>query len=116
MGIQVNIDALEDVMTKLMRVALTFGLMLALNPALAARAQVTLDMSKVTCDQFTGYKITNPQNIAIWLSGYHSGTRGNTIIDTQGLLAKARELQDYCLRNPQTPVMQAAETLLGARK
>ena len=92
------------------------GMLLALAIAPTARAQVTLDMAKVTCDQFTGYKITNPQNIAIWLSGYHSGMRGNTVIDTQALLAKARELQDYCLRNPQTPVMQAADTLLGARK
>ena len=103
-------------MTKLMRVAFAFGLMLALNAALPSRAQVTLDMSKVTCDQFTGYKITNPQNIAIWLSGYHSGMRGNTVIDTQDLMANARKLQDYCLLNPQTPVMQAVETLLGARK
>ena len=92
------------------------GMLLALAVAPPARAQVTLDMAKITCDQFTGYKITNPQNIAIWLSGYHSGMRGDTVIDTQALLAKARELQDYCLRNPQTPVMQAADTLLGARK
>jgi acid stress chaperone HdeB len=100
----------------MMKAALVTAGMLTLGTASATRAQVTLDMAKVTCDQFTGYKITNPQNIAIWLSGYHSGARGNTIIDTQALLAKARELQDYCLRNPQTPVMQAADTLLGARK
>src|SRR6516162_1136300 len=101
-------------MTKFMLFA--SGLIFALDTVPLARAQVTLDVSKITCDQFTGYKITNPQNIAIWLSGYHSGMRGNTVIDTQALIAKARELQDYCLRNPQTPVMQAADTLLGARK
>jgi acid stress chaperone HdeB len=80
----------------------------------AASAQVTLDVSKITCDQFTGYKITNPQNIAIWLSGYHSGKRGSTIIDTQELNADTRKLQDYCIRNPQVPVMQAVETVFGA--
>ena len=95
-------------------VLVTSGLIFALEMVPAARAQVTLDVSKITCDQFTGYKITNPQNIAIWLSGYHSGRRGNTILDTQKLAADTRMLQDYCLRNPQVPVMQAVETLLGA--
>src|SRR5258707_10769930 len=80
-----------------------------------ARAQVTLDLSKVTCDQYVGYKITNPQNIAIWLSGYYNGKRGNTIIDTQGLDANTRKLQDFCLRNPAAPVMQATETLFDVK-
>jgi len=44
--------------------------------AVAAKAQVMLDISKVTCDQFAGYKITDPQNIAVWLSGYYNGKRG----------------------------------------
>ncbi len=101
-------------MMKLVLVA--SGLIFALEMVPAARAQVTLDVSRITCDQFTGYKITNPQNIAIWLSGYHSGKRGNTILDTQKLAADTRMLQDYCLRNPQVPVMQAVETLLGAGK
>ena len=101
-------------MMKLVLVA--SGLIFVLEMVPAARAQVTIDVSKITCDQFTGYKITNPQNIAIWLSGYHSGKRGNTILDTQKLAADTRMLQDYCLRNPQVPVMQAVETLLGAGK
>jgi len=78
-----------------------------------AQAQVTLDVSKITCDQFTGYKITDPRNIAIWLSGYHSDKRGSTVIETKELEANAKKLQDYCIRNPQIPVMQAVETLLS---
>jgi acid stress chaperone HdeB len=101
-------------MMKLMLVAVASIFALAAAPP--ARAQVTVDVAKITCDQFTGYKITNPQNIAIWLSGYHSGKRGSTLIDTQGLAANAKKLQDYCIRNPQVPVMQAVETLLGAAR
>ena len=55
-------------MTKFLVIA--SGLILAFAAVPAARAQVTLDISKITCDQYTGYKITNTQNIAIWLSGY----------------------------------------------
>src|SRR5437764_15116041 len=81
-----------------------------------AHAQVTLDLSKVTCDQWAGYKITNPQNIAFWLSGYHNGERRNTVLDTQALSAQTQRLRDFCLTNPQLPVMQAIEKLLAADK
>jgi acid stress chaperone HdeB len=81
-----------------------------------AQAQVMLDVSKITCDQWAGYKITNPQNIALWLSGYYNGKRSNTVIDTQGLAAETQKLRDFCITNPQMPVMQAAEKAIGAGK
>jgi acid stress chaperone HdeB len=101
-------------MTKPMLIA--SGLMLILVAVRAAQAQVTVDISKITCDQYVGYKITEPRNIAIWLSGYYNGKRGNTVIDTQDLAKYARKVQDYCLANPQVPVMQAVEKLLGTGK
>jgi acid stress chaperone HdeB len=103
--------AQEKLMIKFAPVAL--GLIFALQSVPAARAQVTLDVAKVTCEQFRSYKITRPENIAIWLSGYYQGKRGDTTLDTQSLIANARKLQTYCGRNPQTPVMQAVETLFG---
>jgi acid stress chaperone HdeB len=103
--------AQEKLMIKFAPVAL--GLIFALQPVPAARAQVTLDVAKITCEQFRSYKITRPENIAIWLSGYYQGKRGDTTLDTQSLMANARKLQTYCGRNPQTPVMQAVETLFG---
>ena len=81
-----------------------------------AGAQVSLDMSKVTCDQWSGYKITNPQNIAYWLSGYYNGMRSNTVLDTQELAAQTQRLRDFCLVNPQLPVMQAVDKLLASGK
>jgi hypothetical protein len=87
------------------------GLSFALGVVTASQAQVTLDVSKVSCEQFAGYKITNPRDIAIWLSGYYNGHRGNTMLDPQELRANAKKLQDYCIRNREVPVMQAVETL-----
>src|SRR5437868_12618159 len=81
-----------------------------------AHAQVTLDLSKVTCDQWSGYKITNPQNIALWLSGYYNGQRGNTILDTQALTAHTQKLRDFCIVNPAVPVMDAVEKVLVSGK
>ena len=82
-------------------------------PVQSASAQVTLDLAKVTCDQWAGYKITNPQNIALWLSGYYNGKRGNTVLDTQGLTTNVQKLRDFCITNPQLPVMQAVEKLMA---
>ena len=100
-------------MTKL---ASALALILVAAASQPAHAQVTLDLSKVTCDQWAGYKITNPQNIALWLSGYYNGKRGNTVIDTQGLAAENQKLRDFCITNAQMPVMQAAEKLFGVGK
>ena len=87
------------------------GLVLALGAVPVAQAQVTIDISKITCDQFLGYKIINPNDIAMWLSGYYNAQRGNTIIDTETLAAQKSNLQEYCLRNLEVPVMQAIDTL-----
>ena len=88
-----------------------WSLVAAVFLASNAQAQVTIDISRITCDQFLGYKIIHPDDIALWLSGYYNGQRGNTIIDTQTLAAQKRSLQDYCLRNLNEPIMQAIEKL-----
>ena len=97
------------------RLASAIGLILATSAVLPAHAQVTLDLAKVTCEQWSGYKITNPQNIALWLSGYYNGKRGNTVIDTQGLAAENQKLRDFCITNAKMPVMEAVEKLMGAK-
>jgi acid stress chaperone HdeB len=58
---------------------------------------------------------TSPKNIAIWMSGYYHGKRGDTTLDTQALIANAKKLRDYCFRNRQALVMEAVETLFGQR-
>ena len=96
--------------------AVALGLTLTLESVPAARAQVTLEVSKITCEQYNAYKVTNPQNIAIWVNGYYHGKRGDVTLDTQGLVESARKLRDYCRRNPQTLVMQAVETLFSKER
>jgi len=92
------------------------ALAFAALPVSQARPQVTLDVSKITCDQFTGYKITSPNNIALWLHGYFNGQKGNAIIDMQKLKADSNKLLHYCLVNPKIPVMQAVTNVFGEGK
>src|SRR5215470_19511419 len=100
-------------MVKFLMVA---AMIFALEYKSEVRAQVMLDVSKVTCDQFVGYKITDPQNIAIWLSGYYNGMRRNTVVDTQGLDTNFKKLREFCIRNPATPVMEATKILFDVKR
>lgn len=94
------------------RTALLGLVLVAWAGAFEARAQVTLDVSKVTCWQFVTYKVTNPNYLAVWVSGFHHGKSGNTVIDMPKLVANADKLIEYCTKNPDVPMMQAAETVL----
>ena len=100
---------------KLVRLAIP-TMVLALSACPGAHAQVTVDVAKITCDQFTLYKITDPQNIAIWISGYYHGQRGTTTVDTQQLSSALQKVKDYCNLRPQETVMHAVESVFGPPK
>ena len=84
--------------------------------AASVQAQVTIDIAKITCEQYILYKITDPKNIAMWLSGYYHAKINTTVIDPQALDKNADKVRDYCLTNPNTPVMQAAATVLNLKE
>ena len=111
-------DRFEETMLTIVRcasaLAMAVGLIFALETVPAARAQVTIDVSKITCNQLIDREVGEPRDIAIWLSGYYHGKRGETTVDKLKLLNKyVKEVRDYCFRNPQTSVMQAVETLIA---
>ncbi len=91
------------------------AMLLALGTWSGANAQVTIDVAKITCDQFTLYKVTDPLNVAIWLSGYYHGQKGETTVDTQELAAYLQKVKDYCYANPQALVMQVVDSMLKGR-
>ena len=91
------------------------GAIAALLCATGARAQVTIDVAKITCDQLTLEKITDSQNIALWLSGYYHAKRNSTLVDTQQLAANVQKIKQYCLRKPEVTVMQAVEAVFAPK-
>lgn len=91
-------------------VSLSFVLLLAATAA--PNAQVTIDVSKVSCEQFALYKVASPETLAIWVHGYYSGKRGNTLVDVEALKANMKKLRDYCVQNPEVPLLDAVDTLV----
>ena len=92
------------------------ALALALSTLTPARAQVSVDIAKITCEQFLLFQVADPQHIAIWIHGFYSGKRDNTVIDVQVLKASADKVRDYCRANMGKPVFQAVETIFGPPK
>lgn len=91
-------------------VAVSLALLVSMSSPL--NAQVTIDISKINCDQFVLYKVASPNTIAIWLHGYFSGKRGNTTVDVEALKENTKKVRDYCLQNSDVPLMQAVQEVL----
>ena len=88
-------------------------LVLLLSASSPLSAQVVIDVAKISCNQFATYKIAHPDRIAIWLNGYFHGKRGDLVVDTQALAGNTDKVQEYCLKNPDVPLMQAVEAIFG---
>ena len=82
-----------------------------------AHAQVTLDVAKITCRQFlVGEVGRSTRSVAIWLSGYYNGKRGNTVLEAGSMQRNVDDLERYCRKNYEMPVMDAVKNALGAEK
>ena len=98
------------------RTSYVAGLLLCLMAVSSVRAQVTIDVSKITCKEMLHDTFTVPENIAYWLNGYYSAKRANTVFDVAGFKENAAKVQDYCLHNQDVTVMKAAEVLFGVSR
>ena len=81
-----------------------------------AAAQVTIDVSKITCKQFLIDQVAPTESIVLWLGGYYNGRKANTIIDAGTFRANAEKVKDYCRMNLDETVMKAVEATLGLSK
>ena len=103
----------------------------------STQAQVSIDVSKITCDEYVHDKIPTPDFvsfsavgslearsmlsrwlIAAWLSGYYHAKRNNWIIDLASFEDNVSKLTNYCYdeKNFKVPIMEAVEQVLGGRK
>ena len=71
------------------RLLLTSALLVFVQ--MPTQAQVTVDVSKITCEQYMKDTITFSQYIVMWLSGYYNGKRNNTIIQPDAVKKNAEK-------------------------
>ena len=82
----------------------------------AAHAQETIDVAKITCNQFMFGNIADSRTISLWLFGYYDGELKNTLIDVASMQNNSRELVRYCMDHSDALVMDAAKNTLGKAK
>jgi hypothetical protein len=75
-----------------------------------AHAQVTVDVSKITCEQFN--VMQKADSIALWLGGYYHGQRRDSVIDMNKFEENVRKFRAACRLpdNFQKPIMQLIES------
>ena len=81
-----------------------------------SRAQVSVDMAKITCGQFLVDEIAPSEYVAMWLSGYYNGKRNNTIIESGTMIKNAQKVSEYCYQNRDVTVMDVVKKVLGLDK
>ena len=97
------------------RLLSTIALFAFVQPT-APRAQVTVDVSKITCDQLLMEKPVPAKYVVLWLSGYYNGKRNNTIIEPETMDKNEEKVDFYCNLHRETTVMDAVKNVLGLDK
>ena len=93
-------------MTKLFAGILTVLVFIATQ---SAHAQVTVDISKITCEQFN--VLPKADSVGVWLSGYYHGGRREPVIDVNKFEENVKDMRAACRRaeNFKRPIMQLIE-------
>jgi hypothetical protein len=88
--------------------AALFAAMLTVSQA---EAQVTVDVSKITCDQYITQRITHTRSVNIWISGFYAGRRNDPVLDTQQLERNSSKLSRFCEQNRDMLLLDAVGAL-----
>jgi hypothetical protein len=81
------------------------------------QAQETLDLAKITCQQFEMEQLAySSRDVVLLLTGYYTGKRNNTIIEPQTIKKEVEEVNSYCHKHRGTTVMDAVRNVLGFEK
>jgi acid stress chaperone HdeB len=98
------------------RAKYSLGLLFLIFSGASALAQVTIDVSKITFEQFNTSKIAPPRTVATWLSGYYHGRSADTLVDAQAFDVNVDRLLQQCNTNLKATVMQVLEKSIRSGK
>jgi acid stress chaperone HdeB len=84
----------------------------ALLAAAPAQAQV-VDMSTITCSDFSTRPTDQMANIMFWLEGYYTEEEDPTTIDFAKFKSTLEQILIYCGNNPTVGLLTAADEVMG---
>jgi hypothetical protein len=80
--------------------------------ASTAQAQASIDMARVTCQQYTEGFLEDHVIATMWFSGYLHGRKNNPVVDFKRGRDNANAVIAYCEKNPKDTVLAAARKVL----
>jgi hypothetical protein len=78
----------------------------------AMQAQVTVDVSKITCEQLSMEQLPfSSRDVIFWLSGYYHHEHNNTVIESGAIKRDSNNLNRYCYQHGEMTVMDAVKNM-----
>jgi hypothetical protein len=71
----------------------------------AAHAQVTIDMSRVTCAQYLALPPAQSADFSAWMSGWFNQKNGYVFVDLNAYARNVANVKSWCASNPAETVM-----------
>jgi hypothetical protein len=101
--IQFSLNAFQSERSPIMKkIAFLFaGAMLAS----AANAQVTVDMSRVTCGEYLAMSPAQSATFSAWMSGWFNQKNGYVFVDLNAYARNVANVKSWCAQNPTQTVM-----------
>ena len=85
------------------------ALALALPLAAPALAQVTIEMSEISCKDFAGYDAETQDFIGNWMRGFWMSSKNLTVIDSRYVKRNTEKIARYCKKLPKARLMDAIQ-------
>jgi hypothetical protein len=70
-----------------------------------AQAQVTFDMSRVSCAEYTAMNPATSRDFSAWMSGWFNQQAGSSTLNVEGYRRNVANVQRWCASNPNQLVM-----------
>ena len=91
------------------RYILVFAMTLLGVSLLPATAQVRLDMSLITCNQWLNAAWDQQNFMRAWMGGYFSASRNNNMLDFGYLKRNEQKITAYCKKHKSETLMSAIQ-------
>jgi hypothetical protein len=78
-------------------------------PQPAPGGQIKIDMSLITCKQFSSSDAARREFIASWMSGYIRASRSQPVFDFQRFANNKRAVENYCKKRGSETLMSAIQ-------
>ena len=91
-------------------IGLTFAISIV---PVVANAQLTIDMGKITCDQYLAMPPAQSDNFSAWMSGWFSYQNRRTFVDILLHQKNIAIVKDWCKYHPTESVMSGLQKAVG---